>query len=233
MIFQHTWRAVIEQDKWQTRRLVKPHESALWETINAIEYPAGETPIPAKFPDEYKVGYYNYDEHPTRTRWVYEVGKTYAVQPGRAMPAIWWRKVFGKLEYAHECYELEDPDAPLNIALSDYEILDGDPKELTRYGYQQARIQITNIRREDVRNISDADVKAEFFEDCFAFWETWCGMHDHAVQFVSLGAGWLVGLRSEWKQGMCWGEGEWAFKGLMTRPSKRYDAWILEFKLAC
>lgn len=67
MIFQHTWKAVLNGTKTQTRRLVKPYTSYLkyteadGETINAVL-------------------------QNNREQW--RVGKTYAVQPGRGQKAI-------------------------------------------------------------------------------------------------------------------------------------------------
>ena len=61
MIFQHTWQQVLDGTKTQTRRLVKPGE---W------------------------VGYIGKDVLSGTGRTVYEVGKTYAVQPGRGQAAV-------------------------------------------------------------------------------------------------------------------------------------------------
>ena len=77
MIFQHTWRLILEGKKTETRRPVKPGEFAFDfdndnMRINCVTTNTG------------------------RIKW--EVGKTYSVQPGRGMPTIWWRDLDGRIE---------------------------------------------------------------------------------------------------------------------------------------
>ena len=72
-----------------------------------------------------------------------------------------------------------------------------------------ARIRITDIRREDVSNISFEDAVAEGFPDEFEFMRTWLKMYDKQV------------FRDEY----------WGLKTLAARPAERYDAWALTFEL--
>lgn len=83
-----------------------------------------------------------------------------------------------------------------------------------------ARIRITSIRCEDVREISEADVKAEGFETASDFFITWCKMHDKGQMLPIIPdyyTGSIVwqGVRSE----------------LQQRPAERYMAWALTFEL--
>jgi hypothetical protein len=135
MQFAHTFEKVLSGEKTMTRRLVVQELDALYEgaVIRCSE--------------------------PPRVRW--EVGNTYAVQPGRGKPAV-------------------------------------------------ARIRITDIRREDVRNISDEDVRAEGFEWRSVFLETWCNMHDKAA---------ITDSRMFW------------LENIHRRPAERYDAWVLTFEV--
>jgi len=87
-----------------------------------------------------------------------------------------------------------------------------------------AHIRVLSIGREDVRQISSADARAEGFDDEIGFWRVWCEMHDKSFLFSSDQSGRFVELtrkpitrlRNE----------------LMQRPAKHYDAWILTFSLA-
>lgn len=75
-----------------------------------------------------------------------------------------------------------------------------------------ARIRITGIRLEDVRDISEEDVEAEGFgNDKDAFLETWCKMHDPQIlpQYTIL-------YRRGW---------------LQDRPAERYQAVVYEFEV--
>lgn len=85
-----------------------------------------------------------------------------------------------------------------------------------------ARLVITDIRREDVRTISDADAIAEGFANRIDFLRTWTAMHDSVIEWVDCGT-WMAGTRMEWKRGNP--------KGIMVRPTKRYDAWVISFYL--
>jgi hypothetical protein len=79
------------------------------------------------------------------------------------------------------------------------------------------RILITDICREDVRYISDADVRAEGYESAVDFWLTWCEMHDkRAIR------GWMNRANTEqpvreWLKEIC--------------PAAPYDAWVLSFEV--
>lgn len=169
MIFQHTWEKVLSGEKTQTRRIVKECQylytgarngSGLvlpprvsWEREEAVN---GRSP------------YYDGEVRDFEGLAIYQVGKTYAVQPGRGKAAV-------------------------------------------------ARIRITDIRREDVRNISLTDVIAEGFPSHEAFWLTWCGMHDPEIVRASTHT-----LHQSQH-----------FSGpLFARTAARYDAWVLSFELA-
>jgi len=78
----------------------------------------------------------------------------------------------------------------------------------------EGRIRITGIRREDVRDISEADVKAEGFASYEHFVQTWCHMHDAAA---CREADKLKGIH------IC--------GAARTRPAERYQAWAITFEL--
>lgn len=93
------------------------------------------------------------------------------------------------------------------------------------------RIRITDIRREDVRNISQEDAWAEGFTKRLAFWMTWAKMHDPTFTFwFDMDAAeyyWHIGKRGPLLSG------NWkALETVMSnRPASRYDAWVLSFTL--
>jgi hypothetical protein len=64
MIFQYTWEKVLRDEKTQTRRIVKPGET-LWCRNDGADYVADGN---------------------GRKKW--QVGRTYAVQPGRGKSAV-------------------------------------------------------------------------------------------------------------------------------------------------
>ena len=85
----------------------------------------------------------------------------------------------------------------------DYAVQPGRTKPAVR------RILIKSIRREDVRNISDEDVKAEGFTDKFEFMRVWISMHDREIH----------------KQQY------WGLESIKERPAEFYQAWVIEFVL--
>lgn len=94
----------------------------------------------------------------------YQVGKVYAIQPGRGKPTIWWKP---------RGYH----DTPTLWPIGAFK-----PDEIRkRVGYQPLRIRILTIRRHDVRLISRADALAEGFEDRWAFMQRWVEINDKTL----------------------------------------------------
>lgn len=93
-----------------------------------------------------------------------------------------------------------------------------------------ARIEITDIHYEDVREISDEDVKAEGFDSTTQFLETWTQMHDvPALGYLNADMG--FGSYRSLESGIpLYGYEAWQGY-LNTRPANRYMAWALTFKL--
>lgn len=83
-----------------------------------------------------------------------------------------------------------------------------------------ARIRILSIRREDVREISDADVEAEGFQTASDFFIAWVKMHDKSV---------ITPIIPDYDTGAIIWQG--VRPTLATRPAERYQAWVLEFEL--
>lgn len=161
MIFQHTWQKVLTGEKVQTRRLVKPRQ--IFEERTEFGLP------PAVFTVS--------NASDPRPKVLYEVGKTYAVQPGRGKAAV-------------------------------------------------ARIRILSIRREDVREISDEDVRAEGFSSAARFFDTWVCMHDKKLA-QEIGH-WFVARRVAVDSESAANIYYWQMR---ERPTERYDAWVLTFEL--
>ena len=94
-------------------------------------------------PDGDTEGVYIYDEHGnSRLKW--EIGRTYAVTPGRGKYAPWWQQT-------------ENGRETQQIGVGGWEHKD----ELENAGYRQMRIRITNIRPEWLQDITNADAMAE------------------------------------------------------------------------
>lgn len=198
MIFQHTWENVLSGAKTQTRRIVKPNERQYREPINGdmrivcVKRGDGTGWVDSSDPIVYAV-YGWLDNH-----------KTYAVQPGRTKPAIWWRNIGGEIQStAH-------PDCPASVrGWSNY--------MLNANGFWQARIRITDIRCENVRNISNEDAHAEGFSDPAAFLATWIFMHDKPMRRKIHHL-----ITPDMQVNPLY---------LNSRPDSRYLAWALTFEL--
>lgn len=193
MLFQHTWQRVLSGKKTQTRRLRHNGE---------LLFPSPHTRHRA---DEVK----GVETPLGRVKW--QVGKTYAVQPFRKHPTMLWSP-------DHPCYGVDILQPyDMHYAMA----RDGAWKPAGQ-GYIPARIRVTDIRREDVREISIEDFKAEGYDCLQDFWTIWCAMHDPAAFEAATEPGhasWFEGHSYDLK---CF---------LRTRPADRYDAYALTFEL--
>ena len=167
MIYQHTWEKVLSGEKTNTRRIEHLGDMFTFP-ISMVVIGKDHGKILDSLPalPEYSAHHQIYrvvNNGITR----YQVGKTYAVQPGRGKKSV-------------------------------------------------GRIEITNIRREDVRCISDEDVQAEGFQTTGDFWHTWVSMHDKS-----------------WYETFCYANDCDYLReyGFYERPEKRYQAWVLTIKL--
>lgn len=165
MIFQTTNAIdkILRREKTQTRRIIKGHVPEICDGfIRAVYLSQGCPPV-------------------------YEVGHTYAVQPGRTKRALWWymHPTMGPMAWSDNAPQTLWPSA------------------------KPLRIRILSIRREDVRNISNEDVRAEGYPHTRDFLHAWCAMHDPVLERT------------------LWGE-----EKLMARPADHYQAWALTFEVA-
>jgi len=97
------------------------------------------------------------------------------------------------------------------------------------------RIRITAIRREDVRQISAEDARAEGFDSRVNFFEAWVSMHDRNMEFyceaqpTAFDGGcyrYWAGRKDNWQST----ELDGLIELINERPAKRYDAWVLTFE---
>jgi hypothetical protein len=161
MIFRQ-WQQVLDGTKTQTRRLVKPNELA-----------SGNRPrrwIHAVWIDTKGVHDRRHEQHGFiraplvileslyRLKWAvaksFFADKTYAIQPGRGKPAIWWRPDGTATptpldEYLQKSSGIRETWGPKV------------KRWLQDHGYTEARIRITKIRREYLQEITVGDIFAE------------------------------------------------------------------------
>lgn len=110
MIFQHTWEKVLSGEKTQTRRIALPHADGTGTfDCEMIGYPMG-----IKSVQRLKVG-------ADRWKTVYQVGKDYAVCPGRGQYAFTQRIRITDVRYEDvRCISAEDVKAEGFETASDF-----------------------------------------------------------------------------------------------------------------
>lgn len=200
-MIDYNWKKTLSGERTQIRLPVKPNHHALnvWRTELGSELRIGESG------DSNRIGVVQ-----ALGRDIYQVGKTYAVQPGRGTKAIHWRNVAGLFQTTY------DKDCPESVR--------ANPSKYD--AWQPLRIRILSIRREDVRQISDADVKAEGFTSAARFFDTWIGMHDSKLN-QQIGH-WFVSRRAA----VSAEDAANIYRlQMQDRPAERYEAWALTFEV--
>lgn len=204
---------IVNEDKTQTRRLALPEPDGTGcAGTEMLRYPNGQLAVCRGAKD---------DSH-WRTRW--QVGKEYSVVPGRGKFAIWWTRSYlsGAINFAHETGGYKGMNT-----WEQFVDLYPDPKvrkhHMLAFNWKPLKIRILNLWREDVRQISEVDAKAEGFEDTFGFLKVWTKLHDKAgfTKYPEYGGYRVDGLTNVHD----WGE------SLEQRPDDRYRAWAIQFEL--
>lgn len=102
------------------------------------------------------------------------------------------------------------------------------------------RIRITNIRREDVRNISHEDALAEGFPSRLDFLAVWIGFYDKGIWLNRVDIPQRDMQAGDWylhctERGKKWYQDSaseaFIWEKIWKRPAERYQAWVLEFEL--
>lgn len=141
-----------------------------WEQVLGLKEPAkGQTRRPVR------EGERCYDDRTVATAWIressgpvtqhyrwvpygikWQVGRTYAVQPGRGKAAVWWRPDGTATPTPLEEYVRRNHQSSTRALWG--------PKVkawLHDHGYREARIEVKKIRRESLQDISEEDCIAE------------------------------------------------------------------------
>jgi hypothetical protein len=127
------------------------------------------------------------------------IGRDYAVQPVRGQAGILW-----------------SPEVGVTITPDAYALVQERIGETLTQGFKPLRICITDIWREDVRDISHNDAVAEGFSTGrVGFWRTWCGFYDPAIVPMLTNSIYDSNARAE----------------LRKRPGKLYRAWVYTFEV--
>lgn len=144
---------IINEDKTQTRRLVKEYSTAFTASDK------GEVITKIVYTNNNKV------------KW--QVGKTYAVQPGRGKKGVWWcpkckgiveRVPHFQAEYL-DSTSCDCPDDGCHHINKSIALLDARRRyEYIPTNWKPLRIRITGIRKEKLLSISEEDAKKEGFE---------------------------------------------------------------------
>jgi hypothetical protein len=156
---------------------------------------------------------------------VYKVGKTYPVQPGRGKPGLYWNP---RTHETNEAWLRDCKTAGMNVSVW------GDAASALA-GYVPLRIRITDIRREDVRNISDKDALAEGFksefphENKWLFIQLWARLYDPIAswKFDPQRVDYWLG-KGRNKELVSWQDVQ---AQIASRPADLYDAWALTFQV--
>lgn len=178
MIFEQI-DEILTGRKTQTRRVCKPGEMFCDSPFRYTD--KNEDGIKFLNPGVYKVTWFDGQEsfddgdgECKDLRMVYGLGfqrsswgpgdkwpATYAVQPKRGQPAVWWLEEDGEVGHSMPYVETSF----------------GGRQDITAYlksrGFRPARIRITAIRRERLQDITEEDARAEGVDSVAEYRELW------------------------------------------------------------
>ena len=126
-------QAIVDGIKTQTRRVVKPNE------LGDLNLGARET----------YSAVHSTHKNGSALRLKWQVGRDYAVSPGRGKPGLWWNPVTKEVAIPYTTKRYKS-DLPQMLK-----------RDLRAKGYRPLRIRFTDIRRESLQAISEADAIAE------------------------------------------------------------------------
>ena len=139
--------------------------------------------------------------HTANGRIKWQVGRDYAAQYGRGLPTAFYQPENNKLMKWSFYDELLKCKYPVT--------------QLFDQGYQHLRLLLTNIRIEDVRNISRHDAQQEGFTDFqIGFWNVWTTFYDSDANLTMQDTN-CSQVRTL----------------LKSRPDNLYLGWALTFKI--
>lgn len=191
---------IVRGEKIQTRRPVKEGE-----VLHRIESPhGGFKPVAVVYPKHFSDVALASQADKYRVK--IAIGKDYAVQYGRGKPTAYYGKYRGDGRMVREALPYEK----YKKAFDKHGVMAG--WYLEQRGYMPLRILITDIRREDVRDISLEDAEAEGFVARSSFWKVWCEFYDKSA---------LPLFDSEF----------YLMDALKKRPDELYQAWAYTFEV--
>jgi len=104
--------------------------------------------------------------------------------------------------------------------------------ELVWTNARPLRIELTQIRLEDVRNISHDDVLAEGFKTHADFFKVWCGMYDPKALRTEFGKLTVFDVADSLPKDKAMQYlDDWKRLALVKRDDSLYQAWVLDFKV--
>lgn len=110
---------------------------------------------------------------------IYGIDRTYSVVAKRGRPAVWWRVRDGKHEtittrvaryLAREHAYIGEIKDGVSIPLH---LMKPDAEFMREFGWQEMRIRITDIDKEPLQDITEADARAEGVASVAAYRDLW------------------------------------------------------------
>lgn len=196
-----TWQAVMEGRQTQIRVLAtENHTDDRTLAYDAYEWPDLRERV--RLPQT-SVVFTGANSGDLRIKW--QVGKSYAVQPGRGYPAVMWRHDPAKFYIAH--------NRVYGVSAKDWKAVHLES------GWQEARILLTGIRQEHLQDISEEDANAE------GFVARMINPSDYYVNYANAAAEYMS-AKDVFEQ---------VWRNIHTKSGTRWEdnplTWVLEFEL--
>lgn len=138
---------------------------------------------------------------------LYYIGQTRALQPGRGKPGVWWRKT--------EAFGVQT----ISYSQKYHDLVGIDELQMAEFGFRPARIRITSLEKQDVREMTDAQAQRTGFPSAVDYLAWWVNQYEAKAEYQT-----AIAIDGKYPKHV------WDFQKVENRPASIYTALMVGFE---